>query len=218
MYKAERRAVIALGLQLLQRGLTAGTWGNISLRVGPEALLITPSGLGYDRQKPRDLVLLDLEGRVLQGKRLPSSESPLHLAIYQAYPEAQAVIHTHSVYASALAARRQGIPALIEDLAQVIGGPVACAAYALPGTEDLAQAALAALQGRRAALLANHGAVAWGSSLAQAYTVAQVVEKAAHIACLCQLLGGGVELSAADSAAMHRFYAEHYSKRQEGEE
>ncbi len=207
-----------MGRQLLTSGLTAGTWGNISLKVAPDALLITPSGLGYDKQQAEDIVLLNGEGEAMKGKRLPSSEKALHIAIYKACPQARAVIHTHGVYSGAFAAAHMSIPALTEDLAQVIGGPVNCAAYAPAGTEELAQAAVKALGERRAVLMANHGAAVWGTTLEQAFMAAQLLEKAAHVALLAQILGGGKKLTAAQNKAMHVFYEEHYSKRQEGEE
>ena len=218
MYEKERRAVAAMGRQLLASGLTAGTWGNISLKISDDAILITPSGLGYDQQQPQDIVLLNGEGEMIEGKRLPSSEKALHIAIYKACPQARAVIHTRGVYSGAFAAAHKKIPALTEDLAQVIGGAVDCAVYAPPGTEELADAAVKALGERRAVLLSNHGAAVWGASLEQAFMAAQLIEKAAHIAILAELLGGGKKLTAAQTKAMHIFYEEHYSKRQEGEE
>lgn len=210
--------IIKTGKLLTEKRLVAGSWGNISLRIGADRIAITPSGLGYDRQQPEDIVLIDMDGRVLEGKRLPSSESRLHTAVYAACPGAQAIIHTHSVYASALAAMRRSIPAVIEDIVQIAGGRVYCADYALPGTQELADNAVRALRGRKAALLANHGAVVWGQSLEDALIVAEVLEKAAQIAVICQSCGGAVELSPEDADVMHKFYEEHYSKRQQGRE
>lgn len=214
-----RAAIVEMGHRLIEKRLVAGSWGNISCRAGQQTIAITPSGRGYEHLTPSDVVLLDNAGRIVEGELIPSSESKLHLAIYAACPEAQAVIHTHSIYASALAAMRRPVPAIIEDIVQICGGSVNCAEYAFPGTQDLADAAVKALAGRKAALLANHGAVCWGKSLDDALMVAEILEKAAQIAVICASCGGKVyELDEADAAAMHSFYEQHYSKRQMGEE
>lgn len=210
--------VVAMGRQLIAKNLVAGSWGNISCLADEASLVITPSGMGYEKQRAEDIVLIDFDGNVLEGKHFPSSESKLHTAIYRACPEAKAIIHTHSIYASALAAMRKPVPAIIEDIIQIIGGRVNCAEYALPGTEELADNAVAAMQGRKAVLLANHGAVCWGTSLEDALIVAEILEKAAQVAVICQSAGGAVELSQEDADIMHSFYMDHYSKRQSGKE
>lgn len=211
-----RAAIVAMGHKLIAKNLVAGSWGNISCRVNAECLAITPSGRGYELLQPEDIVLVDNQGAVLEGKRIPSSESKVHTAIYAACPEAQAIIHTHSIYASALAAMRRPVPAIIEDIVQIVGGRVNCAAYALAGTQELADNTVAALNGRKAVLLANHGAVCWGKTLEDALIVAEILEKAAQIAVICG--DKAYELDAADAEVMHSFYEQHYSKRQLGEE
>ncbi|MCQ2372809.1 MAG: class II aldolase/adducin family protein [Phascolarctobacterium sp.] len=240
-----RRELINTAHKLEAKKLVAGSWGNISVkfkdemivpsiaedelltvfgktssvkRVPVEAILITPSGLGYENMQDDDLVLIDAEGKVLEGKHVPSSESKLHTAIYKACPEAGAIIHTHSIYASALAAMHKSVPAIIEDLVQIIGGRVECAEYALPGTQELADNAVKALHGKKACLLANHGAVAWGKTLADALMVAEILEKTAQIAIICMQAGGAYELTQEDADVMHDFYNKHYGKRQLGEE
>ena len=114
---------------------------------------------------------------------------------------------------------RRPVPAIIEDIVQICGGRVNCAEYAFPGTQELADAAVKALAGRKAALLANHGAVCWGKSLDDALVVAEILEKAAQIAVICASCGcKAYELDESDVAAMHSFYEQHYCKRQMGEE
>ena len=239
-----REQIVAMGHTLIKKNLVAGSWGNISCKFSEErvvphigselstlfgkhasvsselvqGIVITPSGLGYEKLTAEDIVELDLEGKVVDGHRVPSSESKLHIAIYKACPEAQAIIHTHSIYACAMAAMRKPVPAIIEDMVQIVGGRVNCAEYALPGTQELADKAVAALAGKRAVLLANHGAVCWGKTLEEALLVAEILEKTAQIAIICQQSGGAVELSNEDAEVMHSFYEEHYSKRQRGEE
>lgn len=210
--------IVAMEKKLIAKNLVAGSWGNISCRVDENVLAITPSGMGYEKQRAEDIVLIDLEGNVLEGKHIPSSESKLHTAIYKACPEAKAIIHTHSIYASALAAMRKPVPAIIEDIVQIIGGRVNCAEYALPGTDELAENAVTAMLGRKAVLLANHGAVCWGKTLEDALMVAEILEKAAQIAVICKSAGGAMELSDEDANIMHSFYQKHYFKRQNGKE
>lgn len=213
-----KKDIVDMGKLLIDKNLVAGSWGNISCLIDANSLAITPSGMGYEKQKSEDIVIIDFEGNVLDGKHIPSSEAKLHTAIYRACPEAKAIIHTHSIYASALAAMRKPIPAIIEDVVQIVGGRVNCAEYALPGTQELADNAVEAMHGRKAVLLANHGAVCWGKTLEDALIVAEILEKAAQIAVICQSAGGAVELSAEDADIMHSFYEQHYSKRQLGEE
>lgn len=214
--QATQLAVVAMGHKLIEKKLVAGSWGNISCRLDNEHIAVTPSGIGYERITPEDIVIVTNTGQVTVGEKTPSSELKLHLAIYSAYPEAGAVIHTHGIYTSALAAMHKGIPAIIEDIVQIIGGRVQCAQYAMPGTLALAENAVAALGGHKAALLANHGSVCWGKNLDDALMVAEILEKAAHITILCG--DKAVELDTGEVNAMHNFYQEHYFKRQMGEE
>ena len=213
-----REAIVAMGKELIERKLVAGSWGNISIKVADGVYAVTPSGRGYANQKLEDIVIVDDACKTLDGELTPSSESKLHTAIYSACPEAKAIIHTHSIYASALAAMRKPVPAIIEDIVQIIGGRVECAEYALPGTQELADNAVKAMNGRKGVLLANHGAVCWGKDLADALMVCEILEKAAQIAIICQSCGGAVELSSDDAEILHSFYEEHYIKRQRGEE
>lgn len=211
---AARQQIVAAGLKMIEQKMIAGSWGNLSIKINTSCCAITPSGRSYDSLNTEDVIVVDMQGNKIVGALIPSSETPLHLAVYEAIPEAQAIVHTHSIYASACAAMHKPIPALIEDLVQIIGGSVDVAEYALPGTEALAANAIKALQNKKAALLANHGVVCWGSSLNSALMTAEIVEKAAQIYCICETMGGAKLLPEADIAVMHDFYKQHYSKRQ----
>lgn len=211
---AARQQIVAAGLKMIEQKMIAGSWGNLSIKINTSCCAITPSGRSYDSLNTEDVIVVDMQGNKIGGALIPSSETPLHLAVYKAIPEAQAIVHTHSIYASACAAMHKPIPALIEDLVQIIGGSVDVAEYALPGTEALAANAVKALQNKKAALLANHGVVCWGSSLNSALMTAEIVEKAAQIYCICETMGGAKLLPEADIAVMHDFYKQHYSKRQ----
>jgi L-fuculose-phosphate aldolase len=137
----------------------------------------------------------------------------MHLAIYRARKDVLGVVHTHSIWASAFAAVHQHIPPVVEDLAQAVGGAVACARYALAGTEELAQNVLKALGRRAAALLANHGVVGVGPSVAEALRVCQIVEKGAQIHALASLLGRALPLPPSDVAALRHSYLTAYGQR-----
>ena len=211
---AARQQIVAAGLKMIEQKMIAGSWGNLSIKINTSCCAITPSGRSYDSLNTEDVIVVDMQGNKIVGTLIPSSETPLHLAVYEAIPEAQAIVHTHSIYASACAAMHKPIPALIEDLVQIIGGSVDVAEYALPVTEALAANAIKALQNKKAALLANHGVVCWGSSLNSALMTAEIVEKAAQIYCICETMGGAKLLPESDIAVMHDFYKQHYSKRQ----
>lgn len=213
---AIRSEIIKTGIQLVEQGLVASTWGNISVKKDNNSIYITPSGMEYRTLEPSDLVLVDLEGNILEGNRQPSSELCLHLAFYKQRQDIGAIVHTHSIYASAYSALRKPIPPLIEDLAQVVGGAVEVAPYALPGTEELAQNAVNTIGTRGAVLLANHGVVGVGTSLAEAYKACLLVEKTAHIGLAAQVLGEPVALSAEDVERMRMMYLHSYGQKKEG--
>lgn len=211
-----REEIVHTGILLLDKGLVAGTWGNISVRITDQVFAITPSGRNYRTLQPEDIILVDSLGSIIEGKLMPSSELPLHLAIYMARPDIAGIVHTHSVFASACAVARRPIPPIIEDLVQIAGGEIAVAPYALPGTPELAKNVVATLADKFAVLLANHGVVACGKTLSEATTAAELVEKAAQIFSWAQMLGGAVSLSEEDVAGMHSYYLEHYRQRQGG--
>jgi len=178
-------------------GFVIGTSGNVSARVPDEAkFLITPSSLPYAEMKPEDTILMSFEGEVLSGERSPSSEYRVHLKIYQARKDVNAVLHTHSLHASALACLHLPIPTFVDELIMAVGGPVSVSDYAVPGSQELADNAAAALGDRAAALLANHGTLCVGSSLVAAFHVAELLERAAQMYLVARTAGLPVELPA----------------------
>ncbi|MDO9712313.1 class II aldolase/adducin family protein [Paracraurococcus lichenis] len=172
-------ALIAAARALDALGFMPSKSGNLSIRT-PAGCLITPAALPYAETMPEDLVEVAPDGTVVGGHRRPSSEWRLHTAIYAARPEAGAVVHTHSPFATALSCARQGIPPFHYMIALGGGADIRCSAYATFGTEALATACVAALEGRKAALLANHGVVALGKTLAGARALAMEVENLAR--------------------------------------
>ena len=181
---ALRRAVIETARAMNDTGINVNKAGNVSVRCRRgrhEGLLITPTGIVYDRLRPDDLVFLRLADGSAVGSRAPSSEWRFHLDIHRARPEFAAVVHTHSAAATALACHGRGIPAFHYMVAAAGGADIRCAPYATFGTQALSDNALAALAGRKACLLAHHGVIACEASLDQALALAVEVEHLARM-------------------------------------
>ncbi|WP_309242976.1 class II aldolase/adducin family protein [Hyalangium versicolor] len=170
----QREALIATARQLNPSGLNQGTSGNLSLRV-ENGFFISPTGMDYDALRPEDIVFMRFDGSS-EGPRLPSSEWRFHRDIFAVRPEVHAVLHTHSLHSTALACLRRGIPAFHYMVAKAGGSDIRCAPYATFGTEELSRLAVAALDGRKACLLANHGLITVGADLAAALKLAVEVE------------------------------------------
>ena len=173
------RDLVTFARKLNELGLNPGRAGNLSARAG-RGFVITPSGMPYDVLDENDLVQVDEAGRP-SGARAPSSEWRLHRDIYAAHPDARAIVHTHSPFATTLACMRRGIPSFHYEVAFAGGSDIRCGTYATFGTQELSDACVAALEGRRACLLANHGAVAYGKDLRGAVELAQKLEALARI-------------------------------------
>jgi len=171
---APREQMVAAARRLDALGLNRGTSGNIGLRSG-DRFLVTPSGVPVDELSPDGMVEMDFSGAVI-GTGRPSSEWRIHRDILDARPDIQAVVHTHSRYATSLACLHRGIPPFHYMIAVAGGDSIRCAPYALFGSQQLSDLALQALQDRKACLLGNHGQLALGSDLADALTVAVEVE------------------------------------------
>lgn len=209
----QKKLMINMCQRMTALGLTYGTWGNISFLTGDsDKVIITPSGMKYDTLKPDDLVVVDLDGNVLEGNRRPSIETPMHTAIYRKRTDVGSVVHTHSIFATASAVARVPVPAVVEDMAQIVGGAAEVAKYSLPGTKELADNVVDALGSRNAVLLANHGMVGVGSTVEEAFEVCQIVEKTARIHAYSKLFGEPVILSEEDVAEMHEFYMTKYKQ------
>ena len=196
--QAARAQLVSYGARLLADGLAVGSAGNISVRLG-DIVAVTPSGIGYEDMRPADVCLVALDGTELGGPdaETPSSETPMHLAIYARYAGAAAVVHTHSPEVIALSASRPELPAIHYAITG-LGGPVRVAPYVRFGSAGLAAAAVDALDGRTAVILRNHGAVTYGRDLAQAYDRALLLEWLARTYRMALSYGEPVILSAAE--------------------
>lgn len=212
-FNSQRQQVVEAGRQMARAALAVGTWGNLSCRLPNNLMAITPSGIDYEELQPQDIVIMDLAGNCIEGRRKPSTEQPLHRAIYAAREDISAIVHTHSVYASAMAAARKPIPGAIDDLVQIVGGDVRVAKYALPGSPELGRYALEALADRNGVLLANHGALGAAADLKQALIICQIIEKSAQIIIAAQAVGGAVPLLQEDIDFMRNFFLHKYGQR-----
>lgn len=173
-----RTSVIAACRELTRRGLGSGTSGNVSVRCDERRFFVSPSGMDYEALQADDVPLMDLDGRWF-GRRRPSSEWRFHRDIFRSRHDVGAIVHTHSPRATALACTGRGIPAFHYMVAVAGGSDIRCASYHAFGTQELSDAALAALRGRKACLLANHGVIATGADLRSALLLAGEVENLA---------------------------------------
>lgn len=197
--------LIDTALAMNAQGLNVGKAGNLSART-PAGFLITPTGVPYEDLQPEDLVAMDVGGRILGGRLKPSSEWPMHRAVYAARPDAGAVLHAHPPHATGLACARRAIPPFHYMVAVAGGRDIRCAPYHLFGSEALAEAVLEALAERRACLLANHGLIALGADPGAALALALEVENLARQYLLAEAAGGAVLLSEAEiDEALARF-------------
>jgi L-fuculose-phosphate aldolase len=193
-----REQAVAALRRLDTLGMNRGSTGNLSLRSG-DGMLITPTGMGADALRPQDLVWLGHDG-TLRGDWQPSSEWHFHRAVYAARPDLQAIVHAHPVHATALACLRRDLPAFHYMVAVAGGDSVPCVPYHLFGTEALSAAVAQAIQSRDACLLANHGLVAAGPTLARAMKVAQEIESLCETYLKALAVGEPVLLSAEQMA------------------
>ncbi len=193
---AARDELVSYGARLHADGLVLGSAGNLSIRVGGN-VLITPSGVDYREMRPGDVCVLGPDGTLLDAPLRPSTETPMHLAVYAAAPKAAAVVHTHSAEVVAVSAACTELPA-VHYAITALGGPVRVAPYRRFGSAGLAAAAVAALQDRTAVILGNHGAVCYGATLAQAYERALLLEWLARVYRLARGYGEPRTLSQAE--------------------
>jgi L-fuculose-phosphate aldolase len=191
-----REEIVANGLKLTPSGLSQGTSGNLSIRFG-EGFLVTPSGVPYGEVTPDDVVYVRMDGHYEHTRR-PSSEWRFHRDIYAARPDAQAVVHAHPPYSTALSMCRKDIPAIHYMIAVSGGDSIRCCDYYTYGTQELSDAVVHALEGRMACLMANHGMIATGANMEQAMWRAVEVETLARQYTLALQIGTPVLLTDAE--------------------
>ena len=188
-----RKEIITVVRQFNSTGLSFGRSGNVSVR-SARGFLITPTGIAYAEMKATEIVEMDHQGQVIDGKGKPSSEWHMHSALYRKRPDVNAIVHVHSPYATGVACTRKSIPAFHYMVTVLGGSSIPCAKYATFGTEKLARNAVAALGNLHACLLANHGQIAVAEDLATAFRFAGEVENLARQYCASLMAGAPVSL------------------------
>jgi L-fuculose-phosphate aldolase len=177
-----KEKVCEAGKLLLKEGLVARTWGNVSIKINENQMVITPSGRKYDELTPEEMVLVDIYTLKYEGKLKPSSELKLHCEVYKTRPHINAVIHTHQLYASIVAAAQKDVVVLNEEHQKILGAKtIKAAPYALPNTKKITVETARAIEQSNAALMSNHGVVCIGKDLEDTFEVARTLEKACEL-------------------------------------
>lgn len=209
-----KEEVLEYSLKMSRSGMCPATWGNISARDHESQLVvITPSGIPYERLKLSDLCVVDINGKQMDCKWKPSSEMPLHLMFYRNKNRVNGIVHTHSIYATAFAALQMEIPVIVATLASGVGGNVPCTPYSKSGNDEFAKLAVETMGDKTAVLLGNHGVVTVGKKLEDAYTVAELVENAAKIYSIALSAGKPNILSPEESIRIREKYLTKYGQK-----
>lgn len=195
LMEKERKLIVEFGKKLVTTGLTKGTGGNLSIYNREEKLMaITPSGIDYFEIRPEDVVVLTIDGKQVDGDKKPSSEVELHRIFYERRTDIDAMIHTHTIYATTLACLNWSLPP-VHYMVAVAGKDVRCAPYATFGTRELAENAFQFMKDRKAVLLANHGLLTGGSSLQEAFNITEQIEYCAELYYRTKCIGEPVIIS-----------------------
>jgi L-ribulose-5-phosphate 4-epimerase len=213
---AVRAEVAGLHAELVRYGLVMWTAGNVSARVpGEDLMVIKPSGVGYDELTPDSMIVCDLAGRVVAGTRRPSSDTAAHAYVYRSMPEVGGVVHTHSPYATAWAARGEPIPCVLTAMADEFGGEIPVGPFALIGNDDIGKGIVATLAGHRspAVLMRNHGVFTIGPTARAAVKAAVMCEDVARTVHLARSLGDPLPIAPGDVDALYHRYQNDYGQR-----
>lgn len=202
-----RKKIQETALQAYQEQLVAGTSGNVSCFDHATGIMaITPTNMNYAIMKPEDVVLMKLDGTVLEEGHKPSSEWRMHAGVYAEREDVSAIIHTHSPYATSFAVTHESIPVILVEMMPFLGGDIPLSQFGMPGTDELAINANKVLKNRNSCLLMNHGVLVIGKNLDQVYVRAQYVEDAARIYHYAREVGKPVELDESILAVLREKY------------
>jgi L-ribulose-5-phosphate 4-epimerase len=208
-----RAELVRLHLILPQANLVTWTSGNVSIRDRETGLVvIKPSGIMYEDLRPEHFVVLDVDGKVVEGSLKPSSDTASHLYIYRHRPDVFGVVHTHSAYATAFAANGMSIPVYLTAQADEFGGPIPCAGFGLIGGEDIGRLVVDHIGSSPACLLKNHGVFTIGGSGKAAVKAAVMVEDVARTVWMARQLGSPEEIPAEMVAKLHYRYTQEYGQ------
>ena len=211
-----RHEVSDLHSQLTRYGLVAWTAGNVSGRLpGHDVMVIKPSGVDYDDLTAESMIVCDLDGQVLDGSFSPSSDTAAHAHVYREMPQVGGVVHTHSTYAAAWAARREEVPCVLTAMADEFGGPIPIGPFALIGDESIGRGIVSTLRGHRspAVIMANHGVFSLGADARSAVKAAVMCEDVARTVHLSRQLGEPVAIPQADIDSLYARYQNVYGQR-----
>ncbi|MGD0610415.1 MAG: L-ribulose-5-phosphate 4-epimerase [Anaerolineales bacterium] len=213
MLDAMREQIWKLHLELPKNGLVTWTGGNVSGRdLETGYVVIKPTGVRYEDLRPEHLVILDMEGKTIEGDLKPSSDTASHLYIYRHRPDVSGIVHTHSPYATAFAALGRPIPVYLTAIADEFGGPIPCGGFALIGGEQIGQEVVKSIGNSPAVLLKNHGVFTVGSSAEAAVKAAVMVEDAARTVWIALQMGRPDEIPADQVAKLRRRYLDQYGQ------
>ncbi len=213
MLEKIKQELVALNQALPKNNLVVWTGGNVSIR-DPESGLVAikPSGLGFDELTPESMVVVDLDGKIVEGSLKPSSDTASHLYVYRHRPDVNGVVHTHSRYATAFAAVGKSIPVYLTAQADEFGGPVPCAGFALIGGEEIGKQVVEHIGKSPAVLLKNHGVFTIGPSGKAAVKAAVMVEDVAATVWMAMQIGNPQEIEAEDVEKLHYRYTNVYGQ------
>lgn len=214
LLKKGREQLIKIALKAQKMGLIALTFGNFSLR-DPETghICITPSGMDYEELEPADIVVMDEQGKIIDGSRTPSIETPMHTMVYRKRKDVFGVAHTHSVFATAWASCEAEFPVVAAELAALVGEPVKTAPYGRMGTVELAEKVTETLQDKHAVLLSNHGVLTVGPDLKTAFANAVIVEEGAKITYYAKMMGQLKVLDEKECKTLRKWIIEKYGQK-----
>ncbi|MEM7443897.1 MAG: class II aldolase/adducin family protein [Pseudomonadota bacterium] len=213
MLEALKAEVCEQNLELPRNGLVVGSGGNVSGRDPSTGLVvIKPSGVKFAKLTPETMVVVDLDGAVVEGSMKPSVDTGIHLYIYRNRADVFGVTHTHSPYATSFAARGERIPAVLTPITHILGRDVPCSRYATPGEVDTGKAILEAADGGMAALVKAHGVFTMGGSASEATSLAMYIEEAAKTTHLAMLRGPVPELAQEEIDRCYRWFRVNYGQ------
>jgi L-ribulose-5-phosphate 4-epimerase len=195
LLKELRKQVVGVGREALRSGVVHGSAGNMSVRDPALGLVaISPSGMPYPTLKAKDVVIVDLDGTVVDGARKPSSETPLHTMVYRHHPRIGAIVHSHAHYSTVVSCIRDELPPILTEVCLVVGPRIPVTRYGLTGTPDFGASVIEVMDDEtRAVLLRNHGLIAFGADFPEALAIAEIVEEAAKVYVHALAANGGRE-------------------------
>lgn len=214
MLETLREQLYQLHLELPKNNLVAWTSGNVSARDSSSGfVVIKPSGIRYENLRPEHMVIVDLDGKIIEGTLKPSSDTASHLYIYRHRSDVGGIVHTHSTYATAFAAVNKPIPVYLTAQADEFGGPIPCGGFALIGGEQIGKVVIESIGNSPAILLKNHGVFTIGPNAESAVKAAVMVEDVARTSWLALQLGKPDEIGSEDLKKLHRRYTQEYGQK-----